>query len=47
VQAKPAKATVTPKTPVKSANGRVAVPSWSDVLLGVQAPPAARGRSRS
>jgi Protein of unknown function (DUF3071) len=27
--------------------GRVAVPSWSDVLLGVQAPPAARGRRRT
>jgi Protein of unknown function (DUF3071) len=35
------------RTPVKSANGRVAVPSWSDVLLGVQAPAAARGRRRS
>jgi hypothetical protein len=35
------------KTPVKSANGRVAVPSWSDVLIGVQAPAAARGRRRS
>jgi hypothetical protein len=33
---------------IKRANGRVAVPSWSDVLLGVQAPPAAaRGRRRS
>jgi hypothetical protein len=33
--------------PVKSSNGRVAVPSWSDVLIGVQAPAAARGRRRS
>jgi Protein of unknown function (DUF3071) len=31
--------------PAKSANGRVAVPSWSDVLLGVQAPPARSRRS--
>jgi hypothetical protein len=31
----------------KSANGRVAVPSWSDVLIGVQAPAAARGRRRT
>jgi hypothetical protein len=31
----------------KRSNGRVAVPSWSDVLLGVQAPTAARGRRRS
>jgi hypothetical protein len=28
-------------------NGRVAVPSWSDVLLGVQAPAASRGRRRT
>jgi hypothetical protein len=33
--------------PVKSANGRVVMPSWSDVLLGVQAPATARGRRRS
>jgi len=31
----------TPATRAK--NGRVAVPSWSDVLIGVQAPAAARG----
>ncbi len=31
-------------TPVtRGKNGRVAVPSWSDVLIGVQAPAAARG----
>jgi hypothetical protein len=35
------------RAPVKSANGRVAVPSWSDVLIGVQSPAAARGRRRS
>jgi hypothetical protein len=35
------------KSPAKAANGRVAVPSWSDVLIGVQAPAAARGRRRS
>jgi hypothetical protein len=28
-------------------NGRVGVPSWSDVLLGVEAPAVARGRRRS
>jgi hypothetical protein len=33
--------------PAKAANGRVAVPSWSDVLLGVQAPAPARGRRQS
>jgi hypothetical protein len=32
---------------VKRVNGRVEVPSWSDVLLGVQAPAASRGRRRS
>jgi hypothetical protein len=31
----------------RRANGRVPVPSWDDVLLGVQATPAARGRRRS
>lgn len=31
----------------KRVNGRVEVPSWSDVLLGVQAPTASRGRRRS
>lgn len=31
----------------KRVNGRVEVPSWSDVLLGVQAPAASRGRRRS
>jgi hypothetical protein len=31
----------------RRANGRVPVPSWSDVLLGVQAPVPARGRRRS
>jgi hypothetical protein len=36
-----------PAKAAKSANGRVAVPSWSDVLLGVQAPAAARGRRPS
>jgi Protein of unknown function (DUF3071) len=35
------------RSPAKSANGRATVPSWSDVLLGVQSPPAARGRRRS
>lgn len=35
------------RSPAKSANGRVAVPSWSDVLIGVQAPATARGRRRS
>jgi hypothetical protein len=28
-------------------NGRVEIPSWSDVLIGVQSPTAARGRRRS
>ena len=32
---------------VRGKNGRVEVPSWSDVLLGVQAPAASRGRRRS
>jgi hypothetical protein len=32
---------------VQRENGRVVVPSWSDVLLGVQAPTPARGRRRS
>jgi hypothetical protein len=32
---------------VRRKNGRVEVPSWSDVLLGVQAPAASRGRRRS
>jgi hypothetical protein len=32
---------------VRRKNGRVEVPSWSDVLLGVQAPAATRGRRRS
>jgi hypothetical protein len=32
---------------VKRVNGRVEVPSWSDVLLGVQAPATSRGRRRS
>jgi hypothetical protein len=43
--AEPKAAAATP--PAKSANGRVAVPSWSDVLLGVQAPAPARGRRPS
>lgn len=33
--------------PARRKNGRVEVPSWSDVLLGVQAPAASRGRRRS
>jgi hypothetical protein len=32
---------------ISPTNGRVAVPSWSDVLLGVQAPETARARRRS
>jgi hypothetical protein len=40
----PAKATA---AATKSANGRVAVPSWSDVLIGVSSPTASRGRRRS
>lgn len=32
---------------IEPTSGRVAVPSWSDVLLGVQAPAVARGRRRS
>jgi hypothetical protein len=32
---------------VKRVNGRVEVPSWSDVLLGVQAPTTSRSRRRS
>jgi hypothetical protein len=32
---------------IEPTNGRVAVPSWSDVLLGVQAPAIARGRRES
>jgi hypothetical protein len=39
--------TVAASKPAKSANGRVVMPSWSDVLLGVQAPATARGRRRS
>jgi hypothetical protein len=35
------------ESPARRTNGRVAVPSWSDVLLGVQAPAATRGRRRS
>jgi hypothetical protein len=31
----------------KRTNGRVAIPSWDDVLLGVRSPAAARGRRRS
>lgn len=52
--AKPRRTPRVVETPViepaaRRSNGRVAVPSWSDVLLGVQAPaPAAtRGRRRS
>jgi hypothetical protein len=33
--------------PARRVNGRVPVPSWSDVLIGVQAPAVARGRRRS
>jgi hypothetical protein len=32
---------------IEPTNGRVAVPSWSDVLLGVQAPEAVRARRQS
>jgi len=32
-----------PKPVQRGKNGRVAVPSWDDVLIGVQAPAAARG----
>ncbi|HWA66529.1 MAG TPA: septation protein SepH [Mycobacteriales bacterium] len=32
---------------VKTADGRIVVPSWDDVLLGVTAPAASRGRRRS
>jgi hypothetical protein len=32
---------------ISPTNGRIAVPSWSDVLLGVQAPETARARPRS
>jgi hypothetical protein len=42
-RAKPAPATEA----VPRKNGRVEVPSWSDVLLGVQAPAGARGRRPS
>jgi hypothetical protein len=35
------------ESPARRTNGRVAVPSWSDVLLGVQAPAPTRGRRRS
>lgn len=32
---------------LKTADGRIVVPSWDDVLLGVSSPAAARGRRRS
>jgi hypothetical protein len=41
---KPAAPVIEPAT--KRTTGRVPIPSWDDVLLGVQRP-AARGRRRS
>jgi hypothetical protein len=39
-------ATTAGSTAARSKNGRVAVPSWSDVLIGVQSPTAARGGAK-
>jgi hypothetical protein len=45
-QARPAETPVIEPT-TRRTNGRASLPSWSDVLIGVQTPSVARGRRRS